>query len=395
MYDLVIIGAGPSGLEAAIQASKQGVKTLIIDEFYRAGGRLLGQLHQEPNGEWVNGLAIAEDLINEAKAYNIQFKLEASVVHLEKSDNGWIIYTNKGVYKTKALLLATGATEKTIALPGNTLPGVISIGAAQVLGNVNRVLPGKRGIIIGVNPLTMAIARELQLCGGNLEGIYLPPKNTINKQDSQPLEIMQRMMGLGNLAPSMLMRIGSKFVPPKLAIQFYPKNGMKVWGIPIYMRKVVTRIIGKTQVEAVEVQHVDIEGNAIGNPEFVPVDFVCLSGGLRPLIELAELAGCDVLHKEALSGAVPLHSESMETKQSGLFLSGNITGVESAKVARAQGKVAGQAIVNYLQPAIDPNKELLNRLAVGVKKARQEALIQFKPNIEQVRSTVYHQYKHG
>lgn len=71
MYDLVIIGAGPSGLEAAIQASKQGVKTLIIDEFYRAGGRLLGQLHQEPNGEWVNGLAIAENLINEAKAFNI------------------------------------------------------------------------------------------------------------------------------------------------------------------------------------------------------------------------------------------------------------------------------------------------------------------------------------
>ncbi|TWH29412.1 FAD dependent oxidoreductase [Bacillus subtilis J22] len=56
MIDLLVVGAGPAGLSAAIEAAEQGLHVLVIDEFPRVGGRLLGQLHQEPDGEWWNGI---------------------------------------------------------------------------------------------------------------------------------------------------------------------------------------------------------------------------------------------------------------------------------------------------------------------------------------------------
>lgn len=56
MHDVVIIGAGPAGLSAAIQCRTYDLSVVVIDEFPKAGGRLLGQLHEEPNGEWWNGI---------------------------------------------------------------------------------------------------------------------------------------------------------------------------------------------------------------------------------------------------------------------------------------------------------------------------------------------------
>ena len=87
---------------------------------------------------------------------------------------------------TENLLIATGAAETAAPIPGWTLPGVMSIGAAQVMTNVHRVRVGNKGIVVGVNVLSAAIARELQLAGVELHSMALPAKNPVTKNHGNP-----------------------------------------------------------------------------------------------------------------------------------------------------------------------------------------------------------------
>lgn len=390
MLDVVIIGAGPAGLSAAIACRESDLNVLVIDEFPQAGGRLLGQLHQEPTGEWWNGVKETEILLNKANALNTTIKCGVSCHHIEKSEEGYIIHTNEGLYETKKLLIATGAAETAAPIPGWTLPGVMSIGAAQVMTNVHRVQVGKRGIVVGVNVLSAAIARELQIAGIDLHSMALPVKNTVTKEHAHPGKVMDGLVRIAHLAPSAFLRFGSKFAQSakvrELAVKFYPRGGVKMWGMPIHVRKAVTKINGTDQVESVTMSNVTPEGDVIpGTEEIIKVDFVCIAGGLYPLSELASVAGCPFRHVEELGGHVPVHNEKMETPLEGLYVAGNITGIESAKVARAQGTVAGYAIANEqakLQQAMD-----------DVKATREAASIQFHPQIKAGRAKVHRAFE--
>src|SRR5690625_2886955 len=95
MFDVVIVGAGPAGLSAAISCRKHDLDVLVVDEFPKSGGRLLGQLHQEPTGEWWNGVKETEKLLDEATALNVTIKNGVSVYHIEKTDDHFIVHTEE------------------------------------------------------------------------------------------------------------------------------------------------------------------------------------------------------------------------------------------------------------------------------------------------------------
>jgi len=401
MYDVIIVGAGPVGLSAAISCRKHELDVLVIDEFPKPGGRLLGQLHQEPSGEWWNGIKETNRLLNEANRLQTRIKCGISVHHIEKLEEGFIVHTNEKDFQTKQLLIATGAAESSVPIPGWTLPGVMSIGAAQVMTNVHRVKVGKKGIVVGVNVLSAAIARELQLAGIDLHSMALPARNPVTADQSHPKKVMEGLVRIAHLAPSLFIRFGSKFAKTdwirQLAVQFYPKSGVKMWGMPIHLRRAVTQINGKDRVESVTMHKVTAEGEIVpGSEETVPVDFVCIAGGLYPLVELAAVIGCPFQYIEELGGHVPVHNEHMETPISGLFVAGNITGIESAKVAEAQGKLAGLAIAQqHLKDSLDISQSIRDA-KTHVKTVRSEATIQFHPGIQEGRrkiATAFHEYK--
>lgn len=108
MIDLVIVGAGPAGLGAAISAAEHGLKVYIIDEFVKPGGRLLGQLHEEPDGKWVNGIEEAKKLYDRAIKVGVNILCGVSVYDLVKLETGWCVYTTDKIIESKCLLLATG-----------------------------------------------------------------------------------------------------------------------------------------------------------------------------------------------------------------------------------------------------------------------------------------------
>lgn len=387
MSDVIIIGAGPAGLSASISCARFGLNVLVIDEFMKPGGRLLGQLHQEPTGEWWNGIEESKRLYEEAASLSVHIRCGVSVYNLDKDENNWFVHTNIGTLEAPFVLLATGAAEYSIPLPGWTLPGVMSIGAAQVMTNVHRVQVGKKGIIIGANILSFAILSELQLAGIKVDHIVLPEKSELSQKAGEPEEVLNSLLNAAHLAPSTILRIGSHFMKydwiRKAGLTFYPNSGMKINGTPLHLRKAALEIIGTDQVEGVRVANIDSKGNVMnGSEKIYEADFVCIAGGLYPLAELAAVAGCPFHYISELGGHVPLHSETMETPLPGLFVAGNITGIESGKIAMAQGTVAGLSIAKFASEKRDIVDQQLYQAIQNVHSVRQKAVIQFNPMID-------------
>ncbi|TMN21441.1 NAD(P)/FAD-dependent oxidoreductase [Lentibacillus cibarius] len=384
MNDVIIIGAGPAGLSAAVTCARKGLQVLVIDEYMKPGGRLLGQLYEQPDGTWWNGIQESARLHRQATDLGVQILLNTPVHNLERDEDQWTIYTEKNIYSTNHLLLATGAAESPVPVPGWTLPGVMSVGAAQVMTNVHRVKPGERGVIIGVNALSAVIASELQMAGVNVAALALPERNKLTQEAAQPESVMNDLLHVAHMAPSALMRFGSKLMKndlmKQLGITFYPKSGFKMWGIPIQLRKAVVEIYGNKQVEGVKIATVRPDGDIIpGTEETISCDFVCIAGGLYPLTELAAVAGCPFYLIDELGGYVPLHNNRMETALDGLYVAGNITGIEGAKIAIDQGTVAGLTIaanhgVNELENEIE-------QAIASVSQTRDQAPFQFDPNV--------------
>ncbi|WP_020060090.1 NAD(P)/FAD-dependent oxidoreductase [Bacillus sp. 123MFChir2] len=394
MIDVLVIGAGPAGLAGAIACAEFGLKVTVIDEFVKPGGRLLGQLHQEPSGEWWNGIKESERLYQKAQQLAVDIRCGISVYNLTKENNRWNVHTSFGTLEAPFVLVATGAAEYPIPLPGWTLPGVMSIGAAQVMTNVHRVQVGKKGIIIGANILSFAILNELQLAGITVDRIVLPEKSALSKHAGEPEEVMKSLLHAAHLAPSPLLRMGSRFMKSdwmrRIGLNFYPKNGMKINGTPLQLRKAALEIIGKDQVEGVRIADINADGNMIQGSETVyDADFVCIAGGLYPLAELAAVAGCPFQYIPELGGHVPHHSETMETPLDGLFVAGNITGIESGKIAMAQGTTAGVSIAKHAGKGPGTIDQRLQQAAQHVRTVRKQAAIQFNPEIDNGRNKMY------
>ncbi|HLS08363.1 NAD(P)/FAD-dependent oxidoreductase [Lentibacillus sp.] len=382
-YDLVVIGSGPAGMSAAINAASYGARVAIVDENPVTGGKLLGQMHEDPDFEWWIGENIAREMTSEVKKLDIDTFLEKEVWGIFPQ---WNVMLHSGEQlQASNVLIATGAAEKAMPLPGWTKPGVMAIGAAQTLTNYHRVKPGHNVAIIGVDPLSLSVAHELKMADVNVAGIFLPPSNALTSDKSSPMQIIDDLSGMAHLAPNRLMKIAGKMaknpVMKKAAAKFYPSFGMKVWGIPLFLRKTVLAIEGKEQAETVKTAKIVQNGQLQQeNAKSINVDCVCISGGLYPLAELASSAGCAFAYIKELGGHIPLHSPEMETTQEGIFVAGNITGIESAKVAMAQGKLAGTAISDRLGLLNNPQKAV-TRARKEVEDASEQALIQFQPNI--------------
>ncbi|WP_040979406.1 NAD(P)/FAD-dependent oxidoreductase [Oceanobacillus jeddahense] len=386
-FDTIIIGAGPAGLTAA-QVLQEKQNVLLIDEYYHYGGRLLGQLYEETKGEWWNGMEVARKLYNEVSE-KVNFKLGTSVYNVEHSNQGFDIYTTSGHFRSEHLIVATGGKEKSTPLPGWDLPGVMTVGAAQVLTNFQRVKPGNKGVIIGINPLSMVIALELGYAYVDVAKICLPPVNLINK--ATPKEALETLISLGNSAPSKFFSTGSKIagkVTPlqQLVLQLFPKKGVRALGLPISIKERVMRINGQHEVESVTIQKTNASGELIeGTEKEIACDFVCISDGLSPVNEVTSLLNLKHIYMESLGGYVPLHNETMETEIENLYVAGNITGIENAKIAMLQGKMAANQII---KDTISSKKTL-----EAITYERQHAKVTFHKDLHQGRKNLQSMWK--
>lgn len=375
-YDVIIIGAGPAGLSGANILKKER-NVLVIDEYYHHGGRLLGQLYEESKGNWWNGMAVADKLYRQLDD-QVTFSLSTSVYNVEKEHSIFTVYTDKGNFTSGHLIAATGSKENASPMPGWELPGVMTVGAAQVLTNFQRVAPGESGVVIGINPLSMVISMELGYADVEVRKICLPAENKINSVT--PKDALETLLSLGQSAPSKFLAVAAD-VGNRLsllhgfALKLFPSNGVKALGLPISIKERVIRINGTDKVESVTTVKTRSDGSVIkGTEKEIACDFVCISDGLSPVNEITSLFNLKHVYIESLGGYIPLHSEKMETEVENLYVAGNITGIESAKIAMLQGEIAA----HHISGDTEAVKETLKDIA----KERKKATVKFHKDVD-------------
>ena len=314
--ELAVVGGGPAGLSAAIEAARHGVKVAVFDENERPGGQLFKQIHKffgsRDHGAGIRGIDVGSQLLQDAEEHGVDVRLSATVWGIFDGPQLGINAGNKvSRVKAKKVLLASGATENALAFPGWTLPGVIGAGAAQTMINIHRVLPGKKILMVGSGNVGLIISYQLLQAGARVEAL---------------VEALPHITGYGVHA-----------------------SKLRRCGVPILTSHTIKEALGQKRVERVVIAAVDNQFEPMaGTEKMLDVDTVCLAVGLTPMAELAWLAGCRFTYLPELGGHVPLHDENMMTTMEGVYVAGDLTGIEEAHTAMEEGKVAGIAVAEVL-----------------------------------------------
>ncbi len=174
--DLVVIGGGPAGLSAAKMAAESGLSSLIVERDYKVGGQLVKQTHMffgsEKQYAKTRGIDIAKILVDDVLKYPemIEIMTETTVVGLYKDKVVTLLQNDKYIkVKTKAIIIATGASEKVLAFENNDLPGIYGAGAVQTLMNVHGVLPGENVVMVGSGNIGLIVSYQLIQAGVNVK----------------------------------------------------------------------------------------------------------------------------------------------------------------------------------------------------------------------------------
>lgn len=327
--DIAIVGAGSAGLSAAYQAASAGAQVLVIDENRLPGGQLFKQIHKffgsHAHQAGTRGYKIGQKLLAQVEQSGAQVWLNTLVYGMEKDKSLGVIREGEHyVVKAKKVIVATGAKENYMAFPGSTLPGVMGAGAAQTMINVNRVLPGERILMLGSGNVGLIVSYQLMQAGA---------------------EVAALVEGA-----------------PKIGGYAVHAGKIRRAGVPIYTSHTIKRVLGTDQVEAVEIAEVGPGFAPVeGTEKVFDVDTVCLAVGLNPMTELIWMAGCEFCYIPSFGGHVPLHDANMETSVPGLYVAGDVTGVEEASTAMEEGNLAGvsaAAALGFLTQAQADEKRL-------------------------------------
>ena len=173
---ILVVGAGPAGLSAAIEAASAGAQVMIIDENQRPGGQLFKQIHKffgsRVHNAGTRGFKIGEKLLAETREAGVEVLLGYPVYGLFPGNE--VLYgTAEGVKRLQAdrIVLATGANENNLCFEGSVLPGVMTAGAAQTMINLHHVLPGKRIVMVGSGNVGLIVSYQLLQAGAQVEAV--------------------------------------------------------------------------------------------------------------------------------------------------------------------------------------------------------------------------------
>lgn len=322
-YDIVVIGGGPAGLAAAIEAKKNGVDNILVIERDRELGGILQQCIHNGFGlhifkEELTGPEYAERFIDELFKLGIEYKLDTMVLDISKERVLSVVNSQDGFFKVdaQAVILAMGCRERTrgaINIPGTRPAGVFTAGTAQRYINMEGYMVGRKVVILGSGDIGLIMARRMTLEGAKVKAVA------------------ELMPFSGGLTRNIVQCLDD-------------------YDIPLLLNHTVIEIKGKDRVEGVVIAKVDENRMPIkGTEEYYECDTLLLSIGLIPENELSRSAEVDI---DKTTGG-PVVNESMETSIEGIFGCGNVVHVHDlvdfvTEESRRAGKNAAKFVKKQL-----------------------------------------------
>lgn len=325
---VAIVGAGPAGMAAAIEAVRAGARVTLIDEAPRAGGQIYRQGAPElglPPVGLPGELARKQALIAafEAVRDRIDLRFQTTAHSLFPGPELHIADAERSERLTpEAVIVATGVSERTIPFPGWTLPGVLYAGAAQSLLKAQGVRAGDRIAVSGAGALPLAVAAQMMAAGGEIAALAL----------LRPLSLLARDPGA--------LWAGRGIVAEGLAyLKALRRGGVRPLG-----GWAAVRAHGTDRLQAVTLARLDPSGRALpGGERRVQADLLLLNHGFTANSELVRMAGAAHRYDPVMGGWLPEAGRDGATSLAGVFVAGDGAGLRGALVAEAEGRIVGQA----------------------------------------------------
>jgi len=326
---IVVVGAGPAGLAAAHAAAAAGLDVLLLDAAPQAGG----QIWRARQGMLAEPVAQALASLAGPGAGVRARVLAGARVTMVLPGRTLLIDGPRGAQRLRweRLILATGARERLLPLPGWTRPGVFGAGGLQALSKGGWPVRGRRVLVAGTGPLLLAAAATLRAEGAQVLGV------------------------VEEAGTAALARFAATLARHPRKVWLALRLGAALRGVPMMRGWRVTAVEGDERVERV------LLAGPGGRTRTVACDMLAAGWGLLPQTELAQALGC-ALGQRFGAAAIAVDA-AQRSSVAGVFAAGECTGVAGVAAARLQGEIAGAAAAADLGAAPVDTRALVARLA--------------------------------
>lgn len=319
---VVIVGAGPAGIRAAETLIGYGVRTLIIDEAPKSGGQIY---RQQPEGFQRSAKATYGFEASKALAVHSVFSELSGRIDYWPSSTVWSVEgqilwvrrpdgSNLSIPFSR-LIIATGAVDRVMPFEGWTMPGVYTLGAAQIALKYQACHIGGQIALIGTGPLLYLLGYQYRKSGAEIVGVYDTTSLDNQLANAYKLGVMPRVLAKG----------------------LYYAAWMKLHGVRIHHGVTPLKALGTDSVEGLRI------ANSDGEQLDIPCDAIAFGYHVQAETQLADLLGCDFEFDQPSRQWLPVSDEMCRATRRGIYLAGDGAAVRGADTAEATGKLAAHA----------------------------------------------------
>ncbi|WNC11331.1 FAD/NAD(P)-dependent oxidoreductase [Pseudomonas coleopterorum] len=352
MSAVVVVGAGPAGIRAAQTLAAHGQRPCLVDEAQQGGGQVYRRApgnFQRPASQLYGFEARKAGAVHQALdalRAQIDYRPDTLVWNAEDGHLHTLSQQRVGTVQYDRLLIATGATDRILPVPGWTLPGVYSLGAAQIALKAQGCAIGERVVFAGSGPLLYLVAYQYVKAGARVLAVL----------DSSPFGAQVAAL------PRLLLQ------PATLAKGLYYRAWLTAHGIAVHQGATLVEVVGEQKVEAVTWQRA-------GSQHSLACDGLAFAHALRSETQLADLLGCEFSWSPLNRAWLPSRDQAGRSSVPGVYLAGDGAGIMGADAAEMAGERAALALLEDMGITIDSER--------GPQLERQLARIQgFRAGLE-------------
>lgn len=325
-FDLAVIGAGPAGMAAAEEAASHGLRVVVLDEQPEPGGQIYrnitsnilhdGALNRILGPDYLNGATLARRFVMACEDGRIDYRSEAVVWQVD--DDLTIHLSRNGAaedLRARRIVVATGAMERPVPIPGWTLPGVMGAGAAQIMLKASNAVPDGPVVLAGAGPLLLLVAQQLVEAGAHVAAVLETTRFSDYLAALPKLPVALRNHAALRKGMAMRRRVDRA-------------------GVPIHAGVSDLAAIGSGKVEAIRFAR----GGMIGE---IPVSTLLLHQGVVPNVQVTRQLGCDHVWDAAQRCWRPALDDWGNTSIDGIAVAGDGGGIAGAGAAALTGQILG------------------------------------------------------